>query len=76
MLNNRHWLSDVLAGAGIGMLSTKVVYLAYPWAHRKITGRAPDKFGVVPVYRRGAVGIVAVWVLPGVSRKFGRRHVG
>jgi membrane-associated phospholipid phosphatase len=26
-LNNRHWLSDVLAGAGIGILSTKVSYL-------------------------------------------------
>ncbi|MDR1169315.1 MAG: phosphatase PAP2 family protein, partial [Prevotellaceae bacterium] len=30
ILNNRHWLSDVVAGAGIGILSTKIVYLAYP----------------------------------------------
>lgn len=26
-LNNRHWISDVLAGAGIGILSTQVGYL-------------------------------------------------
>lgn len=27
MMNNRHWLSDVLAGAGIGIMSTEVGYL-------------------------------------------------
>lgn len=26
MLNNRHWLSDVIAGAGFGMISTKASY--------------------------------------------------
>lgn len=26
-MNNRHWISDVLAGAGIGLLSTEVGYL-------------------------------------------------
>lgn len=31
MLNNKHYLSDVLVGAGLGILSTKLVYLAYPW---------------------------------------------
>jgi hypothetical protein len=30
MYNNRHWLSDVLAGAGIGILSTKAGYWLYP----------------------------------------------
>ncbi|MBD0256390.1 MAG: phosphatase PAP2 family protein [Cytophagales bacterium] len=60
MLNNRHWLSDVLAGAGIGMLSVKVVYLAYPWAYRKLTGRAPDKVGLVPTYGAGGAGFYAV----------------
>ena len=31
MLNNRHWLSDVLAGAGIGMLVTEMVYYFEPF---------------------------------------------
>jgi membrane-associated phospholipid phosphatase len=29
MLNNRHWISDVLVGAGIGILSTDLVYLTH-----------------------------------------------
>ena len=39
MLNNKHWDSDVLVGAGIGILSTKIVYLThqYRWKqHSKI----------------------------------------
>ena len=32
VLNNRHWLADVLTGAGIGIGATKGVYLLYPWA--------------------------------------------
>ncbi len=30
MLNNRHWLSDVLVGAGIGMAATQLVYYLEP----------------------------------------------
>jgi len=30
MLNNKHWLSDVLAGAGIGILVTEIVYYLEP----------------------------------------------
>lgn len=29
--NDKHWLSDVLAGAGIGILSTKIGYWLYPY---------------------------------------------
>ena len=39
MLNNKHWLPDVLAGAGIGILSTNLVYLThqYHWGKKKMT---------------------------------------
>jgi membrane-associated phospholipid phosphatase len=30
MYNRDHWFSDVVAGAGVGMLSTKLAYLIYP----------------------------------------------
>jgi len=30
MLNNKHWLSDVLVGAGIGILATEIVYYFEP----------------------------------------------
>lgn len=29
LMNNRHWLSDVMVGAGIGILSTDIVYLTH-----------------------------------------------
>lgn len=28
--NNRHWLNDIIAGAGVGILSTRVAYWLYP----------------------------------------------
>ena len=31
MYNNRHWLTDVAAGAGIGIVSTKLAYLLHPY---------------------------------------------
>lgn len=36
ILNNRHWLADVLFGAGVGIGATEVVYMGYPWVKRKI----------------------------------------
>ena len=34
--NNRHWLTDVAAGAGIGILSTKLAYWMNPYITRKL----------------------------------------
>ena len=31
MYNNKHWFSDVVAGAGFGIASTKISYLVYPY---------------------------------------------
>jgi len=36
---NRHWLSDVVAGAGVGILTTKGVYWAYPRLKMKWFGK-------------------------------------
>lgn len=33
VLNNAHWMSDILAGAGVGILSVNTVY----WVHAKLT---------------------------------------
>lgn len=50
--NNRHWVSDVVAGAGIGILSTKVVYWVYPYI-RKTSGDKPLHTFVFPGWSNG-----------------------
>jgi hypothetical protein len=52
--NNKHWVSDVVAGAGIGILSTKVVYWIYP--HLKNAIGKKDKViqtFIFPAYSNG-----------------------
>lgn len=43
-LNNRHWISDVLAGAGIGILATELGYL--------VTDKVFKEKGLHPPFRR------------------------
>lgn len=39
MYNNRHWFTDVIAGAGFGILSARVSYWLYPFISRHIFRR-------------------------------------
>lgn len=39
MYNNRHWLTDVIAGAGIGILSAEAAYWLYPTIARRFFRR-------------------------------------
>ena len=59
MYNRDHWLSDVVAGAGFGVLSTKLSYLVYPYIRNKLTHT--DKQGrktmVMPTYQNGMPGL-------------------
>ncbi|PVD52972.1 PAP2 family protein [Terrimonas sp.] len=48
-LNNRHWISDVLAGAGIGILSTKVGYIIADHVLKDRGIRAPLRNNPLPV---------------------------
>ncbi|MDR1054334.1 MAG: phosphatase PAP2 family protein [Prevotellaceae bacterium] len=56
--NNRHWVSDVVAGAGIGILSTKIVYLTYPCL-QKTFGKKEKKYTsfIIPTYNEGKLGL-------------------
>ncbi|NMH28660.1 phosphatase PAP2 family protein [Flavobacterium silvaticum] len=60
--NNRHWLTDVAAGAGIGILSTKVAYWLNPWINKKVFNGHHEKNGtsstmVMPTYDGRNMGI-------------------
>lgn len=43
IVNDRHWLTDVAAGAGIGILSTKAAYWLHPFVKRTLFGREEKK---------------------------------
>lgn len=56
--NDRHWLSDVAAGAGIGILSTKIAYWLYPLLKKSIFKDKKQTDGLVmPFYNGKQVGL-------------------
>ena len=56
MYNNKHWFSDVVAGAGFGVLSTKLSYLVYPYL-KQFLGFNQRNFQAAPLYQNGAGGM-------------------
>jgi len=58
ILNRRHWLSDVVAGAGIGILSAEIGYMLLPVFH-KIIGVEQTKSTLViaPVFGNNQYGL-------------------
>jgi len=60
MINNKHWQSDVVAGAGFGILSAHLAYLS----HRNRWGRKPigRDVGMAPAYfGNGTPGLTISW---------------
>lgn len=55
LYKNYHWFSDVIAGAGIGILSTKFAYLVYPSVERMVFGKKKRNSNMVilPTYQNG-----------------------
>ena len=48
MTNNRHWISDVLASAGLGILVPRLVYACKPLRRWKPFHSKPDQVSLVP----------------------------
>lgn len=57
MYNNKHWLSDVVAGAGVGILSTRFAYQMYPAIKRVFCKKSESSTIVLPTYQNGAIGV-------------------
>lgn len=61
MYNDRHWFTDVMAGAGIGILSTKIAYWANPFIQEKIFGKKMEEskisFSAIPFYNGEQTGL-------------------
>ncbi|MGI4871263.1 MAG: phosphatase PAP2 family protein [Janthinobacterium lividum] len=59
MINTKHWQSDVVAGAGFGILSAHLAYLT----HRNRWGRKPlgREVGLMPVFYGSTPGLCLSW---------------
>ena len=65
MLNNRHWMSDVLAGAGIGMLSSELGYFFSDLIFKKksikdVIGSSTD-YTAIPSYFEYTLGYTCIF---------------
>ena len=60
MYNNKHWFSDVVAGAGIGLASTRLVYWLYPKTIGKLFKDKKSTSIILPTYQSGAIGMIYV----------------
>lgn len=60
IMNNRHWLSDVMAGAGIGMLVAHVVYYWEPLKNWNPFKNSKN-IGFIPLYNGDELTMVATF---------------
>lgn len=58
LYKNYHWFSDLVAGAGIGILSTKFAYMVYPSVRKMVFGRSKSNTVVLPTYQNGGAALV------------------
>jgi len=63
ILNRKHWFSDVVTGAGIGILSVEIGYMLLP-VFRQIIGvdQNQSALAIAPVIGNNQYGIGMVWV--------------
>ena len=56
--NRDHWFSDIIAGAGFGILSTKAAYLIYPLFRNKLfhNKNSNKSTSIMPTFGNGTVG--------------------
>lgn len=58
IMNNKHWVSDVVAGAGIGILSAEVAYMLLPSIQRMFRIEETSKNLIIaPIVSRQQYGI-------------------
>jgi hypothetical protein len=60
LYNGAHWFSDVVAGAGYGILSTKIAYWAYPFVKEKLFNGKTNNTVLVPMHQNGLTGFTYI----------------
>ncbi|MBO2007496.1 phosphatase PAP2 family protein [Hymenobacter negativus] len=64
LLGNKHWATDVLAGAGIGFLSAETIWHLYPALTKALPPRIAHKLLLVPTYQTGGGAGFALAIQP------------
>jgi len=69
ILNNKHWVSDVVIGAGLGILSTELAYWVYPTLDRWLTRKGKitkaeqrSSTLITPFFEQQGAGINVVYI--------------
>lgn len=63
IINNKHWVTDVVAGAGVGILSTELAYWLYPKVSAVFNKQYRDKEQIIlPYYQSRAFGLSYVLI--------------
>ncbi|KFF22376.1 phosphatase PAP2 family protein [Chryseobacterium sp. JM1] len=58
MLNDKHWVGDVVAGAGFGILSTELAYWLFPKINTLLKGKNKNTATMImPFYQDKSIGI-------------------
>jgi PAP2 superfamily len=60
IMNNRHWVSDVLAGAGVGILSANLCYITHQFQWNQKGKRGVRREILLPATSRGSYGLTFI----------------
>lgn len=61
MYNNKHWFSDVVAGAGFGIAAAKIGYLVYPYIKQLFAGKTVQNLSIMPYTQENTKGLAAIY---------------
>ena len=62
ILNRKHWVSDVVAGAGFGILSVEISYMLLPTFHKIIGEQSKTNLVIMPVVGNNQYGLGMAYV--------------
>jgi len=60
LYNNKHWFSDVAAGAGVGILSVQAAYWIYPKLKQKLIKSGKGPATIIPYYQDRQAGLLCI----------------
>ncbi|MEO5944738.1 MAG: phosphatase PAP2 family protein [Ferruginibacter sp.] len=61
LYNKKHFVGDIVAGAGFGILSTKLAYAVYPFVKKKLFKNKISNAAFVPYYQQGGGGLAMIY---------------